>query len=197
MPTWQVGVNSFQIFKCFPKWCGISLSSCKMINICLLTIVNTAVWFISKLLREEILKALMTRGNKKTPFFFFPLQPFFLIGEDGWMLTKFTVSIVSQYYVSQASMLYTLNWHSAVWRLYLNKTKENISLVYASTSRSILSSNAIFPPQPPYYVPSHYEATCIWNWHSKTFQEKAARHVLVFECLTTLHPSSGNNRKGE
>ena len=123
MPTWQEGVNSFQIFKCFPKWYGISLSSCKMINICLLTTVNTAVQFISKLLREEILK-FSWQGETKKRLFFFPLQPLFLIGEDGWMLTKFTVAIISQYYVSQASMLYSLNWHSAVCQLYLNKTKE-------------------------------------------------------------------------
>lgn len=55
-------------------------------------------------------KSAHDKGKQKSTFFF-PLHPLFLIsiGEDGWMLTTFTVAIISQYYVSQASILYTLN----------------------------------------------------------------------------------------
>lgn len=50
-------------------------------------------------------------GDPKSSHELFPLHPLFLIsiGEDGWMLTTFTVAIISQYYVSQASMLHTLS----------------------------------------------------------------------------------------
>ena len=76
----------------------------------MMTIINTAVWYIWKLL-GEIIKVLSTRKKK-----------FFGIHMRWWLLTKPIVVMISSIYKSNC-YVYTLNLYSVVYQLYLNKTE--------------------------------------------------------------------------
>lgn len=80
-----------------------------------INIMNTATCYTLKLLREEVLRVLVT---KKNIFFFFL---FLWRCMKGWMLTVLTGNNFTMY-VSQFIVLFTLNLYSGVCQLYLNKT---------------------------------------------------------------------------
>ena len=80
----------------------------------MLNIINTAVCYMWKLLREEILRILITR------------KTFFSIALILYLFERVDVHYThcgkhSMMYVSQIIKLYTLNLYSAVCQLYLNK----------------------------------------------------------------------------
>jgi len=79
----------------------------------IINIINIAVCYIWKLLKEKSLRFLIT---KKTFFYFFN---FVSIWDEGCLLNLLWQSFHD---VSQIIMLYTLNLYSAVCQLYLNKT---------------------------------------------------------------------------
>ena len=76
-----------------------------------MTIINTAVWYIWKLLREKTIQVLSTRKKK-----------FFGIHMRWWLLTKPIVVIISSIYKSTC-YVYTLSLYKAACQLYLNKTE--------------------------------------------------------------------------
>ena len=80
----------------------------------IINIINTAVYYIWKLLKEKSLRFLIT---KKTFFYFFN----FVSTWDERCLLNLSWQLF--HYVSQIAMLYTLNLYSAICPLYLNKTE--------------------------------------------------------------------------